>query len=198
MLESIFDLFAQSEVTIARTAGGLGIGLTLVKRLLELHGGHVSATSAGLGTGSRFEARLPLVAATADRRAAPRVHIPASSKRVLIAEDGEDTRESLGMLLAAWNHQVVFAGDGPEAVRLARAEQPDIALIDIGLPGFDGYAVAREIRGEGTSWARKVRLVALTGYGQASDRTRALEAGFDAHMLKPVDPAELEGLIARV
>jgi CheY-like chemotaxis protein/nitrogen-specific signal transduction histidine kinase len=198
MLESIFDLFAQSEVTLARTAGGLGIGLTLVKRLLELHGGQVSASSAGLGKGSRFEARLPLVAASADRRSAPRVSVAASPKRVLVAEDGEDTRESLGMLLSAWKHEVVFAADGPEAVRMARAEMPDIALIDIGLPGFDGYAVAREIRGEGTSWARKVRLVALTGYGQASDRTRALEAGFDAHMLKPVDPAELEGVIARV
>ncbi len=158
----------------------------------------MSATSAGLGEGSRFEARLPLVAAPADRRAVPRVVVATTPKRVLVAEDGEDTRESLGMLLSAWHHQVVFAADGPEAVRMARAEKPDIALIDIGLPGFDGYAVAREIRGEGTSWARKVHLVALTGYGQASDRTRALEAGFDAHMLKPVDPTELEGVIARV
>jgi len=196
MLEPIFDLFAQSDVTIARTEGGLGIGLTLVKRLVELHGGTVSASSPGVGKGSRFEARLPLAAAEAAHRRGARPSIASKPKRVLIAEDGEDTRESLGMLVTTWNHHVVFATTGPDAVRMAREEHPDVALIDIGLPGFDGYAVAREIRGEGTRWSRKVRLIALTGYGQASDRTRALEAGFDVHMLKPVDPVELEGVLA--
>jgi CheY-like chemotaxis protein len=115
---------------------------------------------------------------------------------VLVAEDGEDTREALGILLRQWRHEVVFAADGPEAVRMARDAHPDVALIDIGLPGFDGYAVAREIRGEGSDWSRGVRLIALTGYGQASDRRRAIEAGFDVHLLKPVDPVELEGVLA--
>jgi signal transduction histidine kinase len=198
MLEAIFDLFAQSEVTLARTEGGLGIGLTLVERLVELHGGNVEASSPGVGKGARFEARLPLARARErERGSAPEAaRSPAPGKRVLVAEDREDTRESLGLMLRAWKHQVLFASTGPDAVRVAREGRPDVALIDIGLPGFDGYAVAREIRGEGTPWARDVRLVALTGYGQASDRTRALAAGFDLHMLKPVDPAVLEGVLA--
>jgi len=196
MLETIFDLFAQSDVTIARTEGGLGIGLTLVKRLVELHGGTVSASSPGVGKGSRFEARLPLMPAEAAHRRGARPSIASKPKRVLIAEDGDDTRESLGMLVTTWNHKVVYATTGPDAVRMAREERPDVALIDIGLPGFDGYAVAREIRGEGSRWSRDVRLIALTGYGQASDRTRALEAGFDVHLLKPVDPVELEVVLA--
>ena len=196
MLESIFDLFTQSEVTIDRSKGGLGIGLTLVKRLVELHGGTVKAFSAGLGKGARFEARLPLATAKEGAAHAARPHHDAISRRVLVAEDGEDTREALGILLREWKHDVVFAVDGPEAVRLARDEHPDIALIDIGLPGFDGYRVAREIRGENSEWARNVRLIALTGYGQASDRKRSLEAGFDVHLVKPVDPVELEGVLA--
>ncbi len=196
MLETIFDLFTQSDVTISRSEGGLGIGLTLVKRLVELHGGTVRASSPGVGKGSRFEARLPLAAGEAAHRRGARPSIESKPKRVLIAEDGEDTRESLGMLVTTWNHHVSYATTGPDAVRLAREEHPDVALIDIGLPGFDGYVVAREIRNEGSRWARDVRLIALTGYGQASDRTRALEAGFDVHLLKPVDPVELESVLA--
>jgi signal transduction histidine kinase/CheY-like chemotaxis protein len=197
MLESIFELFAQSEVTLARTEGGLGIGLTLVKRLIEMHGGSVHAFSNGPGTGARFEARLPLVAAAV----APQAHANvaperAPSRRVLIAEDGTDTRESMGLLVESWKHQALFAADGPEAVRVALDTHPDVALIDIGLPGHDGYAVAREIRAEGSDWSRRVRLVALTGYGQASDRARALTAGFDLHLLKPVDPNELKSVLA--
>jgi CheY-like chemotaxis protein len=196
MLDTIFDLFAQSDVTLARTEGGLGIGLTLVKRLVELHGGTVTASSAGPGKGACFEARLPLTPDLAPADREPVSGTAPSPKRVLVAEDGADTRESLGLLLRRWHHDVLFASDGPEAVRMARESRPDVALIDIGLPGCDGYAVAREIRGEDSGWARRVRLVALTGYGQASDRSRALEAGFDIHLLKPVDPIELEGVIA--
>jgi signal transduction histidine kinase len=198
MLESIFELFTQSDVSIDRSKGGLGIGLTLVKRLVEMHGGSVKALSEGVGKGARFEARLPLVAAESSAMRAPKAHAVAVPRRVLVAEDGEDTREALGILLREWKHEVVFAADGPEAVRVAQAEHPDIALIDIGLPGFDGYKVAREIRAEGSAWARQVRLIALTGYGQASDRQRAMEAGFDLHLLKPVDPAKLEDVLAEV
>jgi signal transduction histidine kinase len=196
MLESIFGLFTQGEVTIDRSKGGLGIGLTLVKRLVELHGGVVSAHSEGLGKGARFEARLPLARVEAAPAQVPSPHARAVARRILVAEDRADAREALGILLSEWRHQVVFAADGPEAVRIARDEHPEIALIDIGLPGFDGYAVAREIRREDSDWARAVRLIALTGYGQASDRRRALEAGFDMHLLKPVDPVELKGVLA--
>jgi CheY-like chemotaxis protein len=196
MLESIFDLFTQSDVTIDRSKGGLGIGLTLVKRLVEMHGGTVKALSEGIGKGSRFEARLPLATAQAGEERHQRIHHETAPRRVLVAEDGADTREALGILLREWRHEVVFAADGPEAVRVARDARPDVALIDIGLPGFDGYAVARQIRDEGSDWARGVRLIALTGYGQASDRKRAMEAGFDLHLLKPVDPVELEEVLA--
>ena len=196
MLDSIFDLFTQGEVTIDRSKGGLGIGLTLVKRLVEMHGGTVKAMSEGLGKGARFEARLPIVDSLAPEERPPRAHAQNVSRRVLVAEDREDAREALGILLRQWQHDVIFAADGPEAVRVARDQRPDVALIDIGLPGFDGYAVAREIRGEASEWSRQVRLIALTGYGQASDRRRAIEAGFDMHLLKPVDPVQLEGVLA--
>ncbi len=200
MLESIFDLFTQDSVTLARTKGGLGIGLTLVKRLVELHGGTVRAFSEGVGTGSRFEVRLPLDGSMEDKQrpaivpvaVAPREMRP---KRVLVIEDGSETRQSLGMLLGLWKHEVLYAGSGPEGLDRARETRPDIAIIDIGLPGLDGYQVATRIRREGSAWSRHVRLIALTGYGQAADRARALSAGFDMHVLKPVDPAELRVML---
>ncbi len=197
LLESVFDLFMQDTVNPARTEGGLGIGLTLVKRLVELHGGTVHAFSEGLGLGARFEARLPLDRRTSEREKSPAIAGAAPRhRRVLIVEDGEDTRDSLGMLLKTWHHEVIFAASGPDGVRRAREAHPDVALIDIGLPGFDGYQVAREIRHDASSWARKVRLIALTGYGQSADRAKAIDAGFDMHVLKPVDPKELQGLLA--
>ena len=200
MLESIFDLFTQDSVSLARSKGGLGIGLTLVKRLVELHGGTVQAFSEGIGAGSRFELRLPLDGALEDKQGpavvpaavAPREMRP---KRVLVIEDGSETRQSLGMLLGLWKHEVLYAGSGPEGLDRARETRPDVAIIDIGLPGLDGYQVATRIRREGSAWSRHVRLIALTGYGQAADRERALSAGFDMHVLKPVDPAELRVML---
>ena len=112
-----------------------------------------------------------------------------------MVEDSQDIRESLAMLMSIWNHDVTFARDGAEGVVRALAERPQIALIDIGLPGLDGYEVARAIRESGSEWSRQVKLIALTGYGQASDRHRALESGFDMHLLKPVDPVQLELLL---
>lgn len=196
MLESIFDLFAQESVTLARTKGGLGIGLTLARRLVELHGGSIRAFSDGLGHGSRFEVRLPVDAAESKPPVEPVDAREARAKRVLVVEDGVDTRESLGLLLSAWKHEVVFAENGLEGVDVARQARPDVAIIDIGLPGLDGYQVARRIRDEGSEWSRSVRLIALTGYGQESDRERALAAGFDVHVLKPLDPLELQKLVA--
>jgi CheY-like chemotaxis protein len=199
MLESIFDLFTQDSVTLARTKGGLGIGLTLVKRLVELHGGTIRAFSEGLGTGARFEIRLPLDDSLGDK---PRAVVPAQQqaremrpKRVLLIEDGSESRESLGMLLSMWKHEVLYAGSGPEGLDRARETRPDVAIIDIGLPGLDGYQVAARIRREGSAWSRHVRLIALTGYGQAADRAKAFSAGFDMHVLKPVDPAELRVML---
>ena len=194
-LEAVFELFAQDSVTLARTQGGLGIGLTLVKRLVELHGGTIRAFSEGLGAGSRFEMRLPLDATPSEKSPEPAVASDAKPKRVLVIEDRPDTRESLGMLLSAWNHEVLFAGSGPEGLDRAREVRPDVAIIDIGLPGLDGYQVAERIRREGTDWSSHVLLIALTGYGQAHDRERALEAGFDIHVLKPVDPTQLQMLL---
>ncbi|HET9472100.1 MAG TPA: response regulator, partial [Usitatibacter sp.] len=116
--------------------------------------------------------------------------------RILIVEDRADARDSLGMLIRAWNHEVIYAANGPEGLDRAREDQPDVVLIDIGLPGFDGYQVARQIRSDGSTWARHVRLIAVTGYGQAADRARAIDAGFDVHVLKPVDPAVLRELVS--
>jgi len=196
MLESVFDLFTQDSVTLDRTRGGLGIGLTLVKRLVELHGGSIRAFSEGVGRGSRFEVRLPLDKSPAEKAPAPAVARETKAKRVLVIDDGTDTREALGMLLTTWNHEVLYAGSGTEGLDRAREMHPDIAIIDIGLPGLDGYQVARRIRREGSPWACQVRLIALTGYGQEDDRARALSAGFDVHVLKPVDPVELRTLLA--
>ena len=196
MLASIFELFVQDEGSLARTQGGLGIGLTLVKRLVELHGGSVSARSEGLGRGSAFEIRLPLVSLEAQPAGSMGgAAAPRQRKRVLVVEDGADLRESLGMLLERWRHEVRYAADGSEGVAVAKQMRPDVAIIDIGLPGVDGYEVARRIRGGPQPWARQVRLLALTGYGDANDRHRALESGFDEHLLKPVEPAVLEQLL---
>jgi len=196
MLESIFELFTQDSTTLARTQGGLGIGLTLVRRLVELHGGKVQAYSAGPGSGSRFEARFALDTAPAEELPAAPPRGASRSRRVLIVEDANEARESLGVLVKMWKHEVILAANGPEGVERALESRPDVALVDIGLPGFDGYEVAQRIRGENDEWARAVRLVALTGYGQQSDRDRALAAGFDLHIRKPVDPAELRALLA--
>ena len=197
-LVSVFDLFVQEDSSLARTQGGLGIGLTLVKRLVELHGGTVRASSPGIGKGSRFEVRLPLVPTLAtDARTKSEKTAAQRRRRVLIVEDSSDIRESVGMLLSQWNHEVAYAADGAEGVALAHTMQPDVALIDIGLPGVDGYDVARQIRQGPLPWAHRVRLLAMTGYGQANDRDRALESGFDDHLLKPVEPRVLEQLLLR-
>jgi signal transduction histidine kinase/CheY-like chemotaxis protein len=189
---SLFAPFLQVNPTLARTAGGLGIGLTIVHRLAELHGGSVSASSPGLGRGARFVVRLPLAtlpaaAVTGAPSAAPRAR---KSLRVVVIEDNPDIRDSMRTLLTLWGHEVRTAADGASGMKLVLARPPDVALIDIGLPGINGYEVARAVRERLP--LRHVRLVAVTGYGQSSDRERALAAGFDAHLLKPVPPEELE------
>ena len=193
MLPRIFDLFTQGDQSLAHSSGGLGVGLTLVHRLVELHGGRVSAASDGPGTGSEFTIRLPLGTSLGgharpdrelDERCAP--------CRVLIVEDNADARETLHTLLTQDGHLVDVAADGPSGLALAEAKHYDSVLIDIGLPHMDGYEVARRIRARGT----KTVLVAVTGYGQATDRQRAVEAGFDAHLTKPVSPERLTAVLA--
>ncbi|HEY2775886.1 MAG TPA: ATP-binding protein [Candidatus Binatia bacterium] len=191
-LPKIFGLFVQSQRTADRVAGGLGIGLTLVRMLVELHGGSVEASSEGPGRGSVFTVRLPVadVAGTAPSYGpAP----SATSRRILIVEDNDDARQMLRVLLERQGHEVFEAADGAEGLRMAINLQPDLAFIDIGLPIFNGYELARLIR-ESTGSGR---LIALTGYGQPEDRQRSRGAGFDDHLVKPVTPRRLLDVLAK-
>jgi CheY-like chemotaxis protein len=196
VLSRVFDLFVQEPQALDRARGGLGLGLTLVKRLIEMHGGSVAATSAGPGLGSEFCVFLPILEMP-DERGDGEAADPSPTRvrrRVLIVEDGADARESLRLLLELAGHEVATAEDGPDGLREIERFRPDVALVDLGLPGIDGYDVARGARNG--AHGRHVRLVALTGYGQAADQRRALEAGFDVHLTKPVDPSTLEKLLA--
>jgi CheY-like chemotaxis protein/anti-sigma regulatory factor (Ser/Thr protein kinase) len=198
MLPKIFDLFVQAHHTIDRSRGGLGIGLTLVKRLTELHGGSIHASSAGEGRGSTFTVRLPRVSAPAqDGERASRfanggeLQRNFESRRVLLVDDNHDSREMYRAVLRARGHQVREAANAEKALALL-AEEPrlDVAFIDIGLPGgMDGYELARRIRNH--PMGRDVRLVALTGYGFPEDRAQSHQAGFACHLVKPVDPETL-------
>jgi PAS domain S-box-containing protein len=189
LLPVVFDLFVQGERNLDRRAGGLGVGLSLVRRLVELHGGRVDAASPGPGRGSVFTVRLP-VQVGAPPSPAPLVEAPAGARhqRILIVEDSSDNREMLRILLESSGHEIHEAADGVSGVELAVELEPDVVLIDIGLPGIDGYQVARQIRAK---LRDRSRLIALSGYGQQKDRQLAFDAGFDDHLLKPVDPAHL-------
>jgi signal transduction histidine kinase/CheY-like chemotaxis protein len=194
ILPRVFELFAQGDQSLAHTSGGLGVGLTLVHRLVELHGGRVSAHSEGAGRGSEFIIRLPLsrVAASSPARAGGGPE-PCPACAVLLIEDNADAREMLRPLLEQEGHRVDVAADGPGGLERDEAGRPEVVLIDIGLPGMDGYEVARRIRAR--RGAEPV-LVALSGYGQSEDRRRSREAGFDAHLTKPVSPDHLTGVLA--
>lgn len=191
----IFDLFVQGERALDRSQGGLGIGLSLVRRLAEMHQGSVAAFSEGPGRGARFELRLPLLAEDA-AELSPVVMPAAVPRRILVVDDNEDAAASLAMILSMEGHQVAQVHSGADALReLAEAEAvPDLALLDIGLPGMSGYELAQQIRSQ-PAWSA-LRLIALTGYGRQEDRERALEAGFDAHVVKPADPDTLLRTIA--
>jgi PAS domain S-box-containing protein len=197
LLPQIFDLFTQAERSLDRSRGGLGIGLTLVKRLVEMHGGSVHANSAGLGMGSEFEVHLP-IAATARPPVSKKPTTKSSARgqlRVLVVEDNHDAAEALMMLLELYGHQVTVVSDGLAAIETTRSNSFDIALVDIGLPGIDGYEVARRIRM--LPDAKTMTLVALTGYGQDTDKQRAMSAGFDEHLAKPVKIERLQALLNR-
>jgi signal transduction histidine kinase len=185
LLPRVFEMFVQERV-MASGAGGLGLGLGLVRRLVELHGGSVHAASAGTDRGATFEVRLPLAEGIAvPRTPTPIAGTPPLQKplRAVVVDDAPDLRELVADLLRMRGHAVTAVEDGPSAIEAIRREQPDVALIDIGLPEMDGYAVARAVRSE--QGKRPLRLIAMTGYGQASDRESAFAAGFDAHIVKP-------------
>jgi PAS domain S-box-containing protein len=194
LLPRLFEPFTQGEQTLARTEGGLGLGLSLVKGLVRMHGGEVAVTSREQG-GADFAVALPLAARAAAeevRAGAPRAQPAAPRHRVLVVDDNRDAAESLGELVQMLGHDVDLAYDGPSAIAEAAKTHPDVVLCDIGLPGMDGYQVARELRArhEGA-----LRLVALSGYAQPEDVARALDAGFDQHVAKPPDPSNLDALL---
>ena len=196
VLDRVFEPFVQSDGSLARSEGGLGVGLTLVRSLVEMHGGRVEASSPGLGQGSEFVIRLPtrLPAEAALPAAEPASPPPVRPLRVLVVEDNVDAAESLANLLRLWNHVVNVVHDGRTALEAARVQQPEVVLLDIGLPGLDGYQVARRLREE--VGLDHTLLVAMTGYGQPEDRRRSQEAGIDHHFVKPVEPIVLRNLLA--
>jgi len=192
LLEDVFELFVQGERPLDRSLGGLGIGLTLVRRLVELHDGSVQAFSEGSGRGSRLSVRLRAVPEPASLPTLQQD--PAHARRVLIIEDDRDTREMLRSLLQLAGHRVFEAHDGEKGIEAALRLEPDVALIDIGLPKVDGYEVARRVRQE---LGASPMLVAISGYGRSEDRRRSKDAGFDIHLLKPVDPLKLTGILSQ-
>ena len=209
-LPLMFDLFTQGNRSLARSEGGLGIGLTIVRSLAELHGGTVTAHSEGTGQGSEFVLRLPAIAAAKGSSAAPartgngraaavnppaRPHTAAAAAhRVLVVDDNADSAQGTARILTRQGHDVRIVYDGPSALEAAREHRPRYVLLDIGLPGMDGYEVAARLRQDAT--LKDATLIAVSGYGQDSDRRRSREAGFDQHLVKPVDPEELLGLLA--
>jgi PAS domain S-box-containing protein len=195
-LPRLFDMFAQVDTSLERSRDGLGIGLTLVKTLVELHKGSVTVTSEGLGRGSEFVVRLPVVLDVAEHSSVPSTipTVTPVARRVLIVDDSEDGAESLAMLLELTGHEVYKAHDGVEAIEAAERLRPDAVLLDIGLPRLNGYEACRRIRQQ--PWGKDLMMVALTGWGQEEDRNRSREAGFDAHLVKPVDHEALTQLLA--
>jgi CheY-like chemotaxis protein len=196
MLPRIFDMFVQLEQSGQRE--GLGIGLTLVRHLVELHGGFVQASSPGIGQGSTFRVFLPLAdSPQPDPSQDPAVSVaPTHRARILVADDNRDAADTLSMILELDGHEVRTAYDGIEALEMAEQFAPQMALLDIGMPGLNGYQTARRIREQ--SWGSSVLLVALTGWGQEQDRRQATEAGFDCHLVKPADPQKIGALIEQI
>ena len=200
LLPHIFDMFTQADQTLSRSRGGLGIGLTLVRSLVEMHHGRVTARSRGPGLGSEFTVRLPVSAEVpaeppADEPTADDAITHLPRRRILVVDDNRYNANSLGVLLRALGQDVEMAYDGPAALELVRRHRPDLVLLDIGLPGMDGYEVARRCRQDED--LRRIMLVAMTGYGKEEDRRRSQEAGFNAHLVKPVNLEDLRVLLTQ-
>jgi CheY-like chemotaxis protein len=196
LLPTVFDLFVQADTSLDRSQSGLGIGLALVRQVVALHGGRVTAFSEGLGHGSEFVVRLP--PAPEDRT--PEPERPVSDRtqngrmRILVVDDQPDMADCVALLVETLGHQARAVYDGPTALAITRSEAPDVMFVDIGMPGMTGYDVARQVRLR--TDLSQVRLVALTGYGRDEDRTRALEAGFDLHLTKPVSDATMRNILS--
>ncbi len=197
-LPHLFEMFFQVDRTLERSQGGLGIGLSLVHRVVELHGGQVEARSEGPGKGSEFSVTLPIHVEEPEqqtsREAGGNGKVRAAARRILVVDDNRDAADSLAMLLRLTGNEVHTAYDGVEGVEAAERIRPDVVLLDIGMPKLDGYDACRRIRGE--AWGKDLMLIALTGWGQDDDRRRTVDAGFNAHMVKPVDAADLTALLA--
>jgi two-component system CheB/CheR fusion protein len=193
-LPRVFDLFEQVDESLDRSGGGLGLGLNLVKRLVELHGGTVLVRSEGRGRGSEFVVRLPAAARPLAAAPSAPAGVPSGTpRRVLVIEDNADTARSMELLLGALGHDVQVARNGRRGLAIAEAFNPQLVLVDLGLPDIDGYEVARSLR---QRFGDRLRLVALTGYGQAQHRRRTREAGFDEHLLKPLSTEALDRALA--
>jgi CheY-like chemotaxis protein len=189
----VFELFVQGERTLDRSQGGLGIGLSIVRRLIEMHDGSVRISSDGERRGTRFELRLPLYAGVVVA-AAPAKPQEGMSRRVLVVDDNEDAANTLAMILKMEDHEVDTAYSGAQALEHIGEFRPDVVLLDIGLPGLDGYGVAEKIREKYGKLG--IQLIAITGYGQEADRIRTREAGFVHHLVKPVDFADLRRVLS--
>jgi len=198
MLGKIFDMFMQVDNSLDRAQGGLGIGLSLVKRLVQMHGGSVEAHSKGVGTGSEFVVRLPAASRPPAANEAPAGEGAAAEpirRRILVVDDNPDSATSLAMILSLLGHDTRTANDGVQALEVADDFRPDLALLDIGMPKLNGYETARRIRQ--TEWGRDMLLAALTGWGQEVDRLRSSDAGFDVHLIKPVNVTDIQRLLAK-
>ena len=199
MLPHVFDLFVQGPRSLDRSQGGLGIGLTLVRYLVELHQGRVEATSAGPGQGAKFEVILPCISAVSGDAIPAAVPLPAPApapqgRRVLVVDDNVDAAEAIAMSLRLDGHEVKVVGDAWQALASAAVFAPQAVVLDIGLPGLNGYEIARRLRERGPGG--DMTLIALTGYGQKDDRKRALDAGFDYHFVKPASTREIQVAIS--
>jgi len=198
-LPRIFEIFTEVDTSLERTQSGLGIGLSLAKNLVEMHGGTVEVHSAGLGQGSEFVVRFPVMVETLKRpppEAAVSEPTPTTARRILVVDDNRDSAESLAILLQLTGNETHTAYDGLEAVEAAATFKPEVVLLDIGLPKMNGFEAARKIREQ--PWGKTMVLVALTGWGQDEDRQKSREAGFDGHLVKPVDHAALTKLLAEL
>jgi CheY-like chemotaxis protein len=194
-LRRVFDTFAQVETTLDRSRGGLGLGLTVARSLVAMHGGTIEAFSAGIGQGSEFVVRLPTAIGTSEQRPPEEARSQRPRpRRILVIEDGDDNRVALKEALEQMGHEVLDSADGLAGAEAAIRHAPEVVLVDIGLPGLDGYEVARRIR---AARGTRVLLVALTGYGQPEDRRSSLAAGFDVHLTKPVELETLAAVIER-
>ncbi len=194
-LSRLFSVFSQGEVPLARSQGGLGVGLALARALVELHDGTIGAKSEGLGHGSEFEVRIPRATPVEEpvappiRESAP----PAAGRRIVVVDDNSDLQELLAMSIESWGHQVECASHGVEGLELIERSRPEVAVVDIGLPGIDGYEIARRVRADASM--KETMLVALTGYGSREQQAEALAAGFDAVLVKPVEAQELKQIL---